>query len=308
MSRPSSPGVGAKSPAPLPPLSLTIAAVHWGTKYGPEYVYKLRDACALNAPAHRFVVLTEDASRFPDIETIQSPDPTAWGWWQKLALFKPGLVPGELILFLDLDSAVVALLDEVFETPVPVGGLVMVPSTVLGKAPSSPAMLWRPHKRLDALWDTYSKLGWRHCKSEWRGGDQRFITDIAKRVSIPILQFPLGMFHSYKEGLEGRYPRHSHAPVVMVYHGTPKPLDLPEGSKYRTIWETPTSFRQPIPSLPLLPSEPPKDILFEASPVTPSVAPKARKTPSRSRASRPSTKCASSSSPTPAKSSSEPSI
>src|SRR3990167_1185836 len=225
-----------------PREDLTVVCVHWGNKYAGVYVHKLALAVRTNLSCpHRFVVLTEDPRRFPDLDTIESPRPLDRGWWQKILLFKPGLVPGTKALFLDLDSAILGPLDAVADFPVGRGDVVMVPPVppVREKPPASPALLWRPGDGLADLWDLYASLGWEEANALWRGGVQRFITDtLGPRGRIR--QFPVGWFPSYKGcalttqtlGPEAR---------VLVFHGVPKPLDLPTDDPFRQLWENPCS-------------------------------------------------------------------
>lgn len=220
-----------------------MVCVHWGTKFHPEYVSKLREAVALNLDQpYRFMVLTEDPSKFPEFDCIPSPDPSVRWWWQKLFLFKPGLVPGKRILFLDLDSAIVAPLDPVANFALnPHSLLCMVPVATPGDPPASPAMLWEPHVGLSKLYEILKKRGWQSLHEEWRGGDQRFITDTLHPVQIQ--QFPRGWFYSVKEGAAGDFKTPISKAKVLVYHGKQhKPRDLPLGNPFRDFWECPRAY------------------------------------------------------------------
>src|SRR5690554_3045358 len=78
--------------------TLDVWSVYWGTKYSPDYVYRLREMVAKHLPLkHRFRCLT--ATPLEGIETVLPPN-DAPGWWQKLSLFCVAEGPS---LYFDLD-------------------------------------------------------------------------------------------------------------------------------------------------------------------------------------------------------------
>ena len=76
---------------------LHIVCLKAGTKYGPEYVNILYDMVSRNLPEGfdgDFTCFTDDISGLsPSIATRPLPHPGLNGWWNKIALFKPGLFP-----------------------------------------------------------------------------------------------------------------------------------------------------------------------------------------------------------------------
>ena len=85
---------------------ITIATVlRSGGDYRPEHVRALADMCGRFAPAHRFVVLTDQCYAFAEDEEIEArPLKRDWpGWWAKMELFA---LPGP-VLFFDLDTVIV---------------------------------------------------------------------------------------------------------------------------------------------------------------------------------------------------------
>jgi hypothetical protein len=93
----------------------------WGTKYGPEYVNKLRGMVLRNLTIpHRFVCFTENATGLrPDIEVKPLPEmnlpPGKERGWRKLSTFASPLadLTGPT-LFLDIDIVITGGLDEFF--------------------------------------------------------------------------------------------------------------------------------------------------------------------------------------------------
>jgi len=86
--------------------------------YTPEYVYKLQQMVARWLPwDHRFVCVTDRPELLPSIDTIRidvGPHP-ADGYWAKVRLFDPSLGLTGRVLYLDLDSIIVAPLSELVE-------------------------------------------------------------------------------------------------------------------------------------------------------------------------------------------------
>lgn len=60
---------------------------------------------------HRYLCMTDDPSTLPaGVEAIE-PEPGLMGWWNKVALFKPGKLPEGQTLFFDLDLVPIGSLD-----------------------------------------------------------------------------------------------------------------------------------------------------------------------------------------------------
>jgi hypothetical protein len=109
--------------------SVNVLCIKWGTKYGPEYVNKLRSMVARNlSRPHRFVCLTDDRAGIePDIEVHDLPgigipefdQRKAWtkghGWLKVTSFANPLYDLTGLTLFIDLDVVIVDNIDCFFE-------------------------------------------------------------------------------------------------------------------------------------------------------------------------------------------------
>lgn len=87
---------------------LNVVAVQVGNYCGrgAEYAQRLFDGFARHLPQteYKFFCLTDDPKTLPPrVEPIE-PDPGLNGWWNKLSLFKPGVLPKGRVLFSDLDA------------------------------------------------------------------------------------------------------------------------------------------------------------------------------------------------------------
>jgi hypothetical protein len=85
---------------------ITIASVlRSGGDYQPAHVRALAAMCARFAPAHRFVVLTDQCYSFAEDDEIEAiPLRANWpGWWAKMEVFR---LAGP-VLYLDLDTVLV---------------------------------------------------------------------------------------------------------------------------------------------------------------------------------------------------------
>ncbi len=101
---------------------VNIVTLKWGTRYGPEYVNRLRHAMKRHLGlAHRFVCFTDDAGGIDgDVVTypipeLDLPDDKARTPWRKIGLFSDKLPIKGPSLFLDLDLLVVGPMDRFFE-------------------------------------------------------------------------------------------------------------------------------------------------------------------------------------------------
>ena len=102
----------------------TIVTMKWGTRYGAEYVNRVREAVSRHsAHAHRFVCFTDDPAGIgPGVETHPLPDlglpPQAFrrGAWPKLGIFHDNSAKlAGPCLYLDLDVVMVGSIDCFFE-------------------------------------------------------------------------------------------------------------------------------------------------------------------------------------------------
>lgn len=101
----------------------TIVCMKWGTKYGPEYVRRLRAMVRRQlAQAHRFVCFTDDPTGLGDdievrpLPAVKFPQGPERGW-MKLGVFSPDAGLSGPTLFLDLDIVLVSPVDAFFEHP-----------------------------------------------------------------------------------------------------------------------------------------------------------------------------------------------
>ena len=102
-------------------MGLIFAVVETGDycKQGGDYVRRMRAMARRHITRpFRFVCLTDAPERHPGIDTIEVPERIR-GWWAKLALHKPDLLPkGERIVYLDLDTLILANIDDGLYDPV----------------------------------------------------------------------------------------------------------------------------------------------------------------------------------------------
>lgn len=105
-------------------MTATIICMKWGTRYGPEYVNRLRAGIAkyTRRPV-RFICFTDDPSGLrPDVEVMPLPPINvparveSYKPWPKLSVWQYPLadLSGD-ILFLDIDMVVTGPLDDFFD-------------------------------------------------------------------------------------------------------------------------------------------------------------------------------------------------
>ncbi|MDP0490489.1 MAG: glycosyl transferase [Verrucomicrobiota bacterium JB023] len=101
-----------------------VFCIKWGTRYGPDYVNRLRAMTARHLTLqHQFVCFTDDpAGLHPEIQHLPLPElgvahpENVPGKWRKTALWQKDLfgLTGTA-LFIDLDTVIVANLDDFFQ-------------------------------------------------------------------------------------------------------------------------------------------------------------------------------------------------
>lgn len=93
---------------------INVVCVKWGTKYPAQFVNILYNMIKRNLSLpHTFTCFTENTDGLDShIIARPLPDTKLYGWWQKIALFKPGFLEDNTTLYLDLDVVITNHLDE----------------------------------------------------------------------------------------------------------------------------------------------------------------------------------------------------
>ena len=96
--------------------NVNVVCVNWGDKYAPEYVTRLHAMVARNTTKNfKIYCLTDRPNAYQKpIVPIQLPTGLK-GWWNKMLLFKPGVLPEGEYLYFDLDVVIVDNIDCFFE-------------------------------------------------------------------------------------------------------------------------------------------------------------------------------------------------
>lgn len=226
---------------PVLDSQVTVLCVRFGTRYGREYVERLRNMVArhLTIP-YEFVCLTDDKQPIEGVRSIVQPNARyARGWWHKVHMFDPDLPIQGRILYFDLDVVIHANIDK----------LVDPNSTVFygihdfnrkfhanWHSLNSSALCWT-HGKERLIWDRFKTNPQEAMRMQ---GDQDWIW----RLSKDHMQFwPRDWLQSYKWEIRNRQEltvvqgrrqfrddNHEIEPpaecCVTVFHGEPKPQDV----------------------------------------------------------------------------------
>lgn len=198
---------------------LRVVCVRTGTKYGPEYVERLRDMISRNlehGTAGQFECITDQPETFPGI--VNQPAEDLGGWWSKMGLFIPHRWPeGDRIWFFDLDTLITGPLDDILKYDGPFAALDDLVSP--GSLQSS-VMTWRAGE-CDDIWQRWVSDG----MPTPAGGDQVVIGQARPQFVRLQRQFPRS-FVSYKMSCQYGIP---HGARVVCFHGEPRPHDVKSG-------------------------------------------------------------------------------
>lgn len=220
------------------PLPLRVVCVRFGSKYGRDYVEKLRNMVArhLTVP-YSFYCLTDDKHEIPGvISLIQNNGGYSKAWWHKIHMFDPSLPLHGRILYFDLDIVIYNNINKLTE----VGefdfyGICDFNRKFYPKWNSlnSSVMTWI-HGTQNEIYDEFCK---NKMAAQRMHGDQDWIWRISKNK---IKFFPYEWIQSYKWEIRGReelvdrtgkkgfretknhinlHPESA----VAVFHGDPKP-------------------------------------------------------------------------------------
>jgi hypothetical protein len=188
-----------------------VCVLKTGKEYRPEHVQWL----ARQVPG--LVCVTED-----DVHGVPTVKPTGeWpGWWSKMNIFDPALIPGDLMYF-DLDTVVrcdpaeleqigtTAMLSDFKRLDLPASGLMYI-------SQGDKAKVWEEWNR-----DPVGHMA--RCTTREKWGDQGFLAEVLKPVRWQDVM--PGAVRSYnfdvkRAGLQGC--------KVVCFHGQPRPWDSGE--------------------------------------------------------------------------------
>lgn len=205
---------------------LRVVCVRTGTKYGPEYVEKLRDMVVRNLALGvkgTFECITDQPETWPGITNL--PSDGFGGWWDKISLFKPGRwQPGDRIWYFDLDTLIVGPLDEVFKYD---GEFAATGDFLRPNALQSAVMTWRAGE-CDDIWHRWLAEG----MPRTAGGDQEFIERAHPNFRRLQREFPRA-FVSFKVSAAYGIPPGA---KVVCFHGHPRPHEVSD-SWVQQVWK-----------------------------------------------------------------------
>lgn len=202
----------------MTPLTVASVFVRGEYPYTPEYVSKLYSMARRNIDRpFRAVCLTDTPGEIPDwIEAIAIKKLPGFAPWSKLELFNPARQWKGRVLYLDLDSLIVAPLDELIDTPAPFA-ITDDPVGKLGKDSYGRAIVRRFNSSL-MVWDggtqTELYVDWTPDVAGRLSGDQDWIGERKPKAA----KWPRDLFPRLSE-LKERQPS---IPATVVLCKVPK--------------------------------------------------------------------------------------
>ncbi len=171
-------------------ITVACVLVRGHVPFTADYVTRLRSMVARHlALPHRFVCLTD--REIPGVETIPITAPKGcFAWWAKLRLFDPAVGLTGRVLYLDLDTLVVADLAPIVEYP---AAFALVPDGAPGFQPKSHRVVHRFNSSV-MVWDGDSPQLWqdwtpKNATMLW--GDQDWIGErLPDAAAMPAEWFP----------------------------------------------------------------------------------------------------------------------
>ena len=97
-----------------------VVCVNWGTKYSVDYTHRLYNMVKRNTVhPFNFYILTDQVDRYAKYKNYIPIELNTdeVGWWNKLQMYKPGVLPDGEYLYFDLDVVIVDNIDCFFDHP-----------------------------------------------------------------------------------------------------------------------------------------------------------------------------------------------
>jgi FkbM family methyltransferase len=166
---------------------------------------------------HEFIVFTDDTQHYPEpIVKRPLPHPGLTGWFNKIALFKPGVFEaGDRIVYLDLDTLICGSLDEIASYDGEHARMAPFFRNVAPPfdGPQSGVMAWRGGFG-DKIWRTYELTGY---PQNLKGGDQALLNRLVPNPDLLQALYP-GKIGSFKGECGIIQPERS----ILCFHGLPR--------------------------------------------------------------------------------------
>ena len=222
-------------------LPVNVLCVRFGTKYGQEYVEKLRNMVQRHLTLdYDFVCLTDNPKPIDGVKILYQPNAGySKGWWHKIHMFDPNLSLTGRILYFDLDVVIFKNIDKLvtYNTDCFLGIRDFNRKFHPGwKNLNSSVMSWQ-HKSESNIWNNFQKD---INKAMRLHGDQDFIW---REKNNKVKFFPDQWIQSYKWEIRNRQELHlkkgrrvfqtvknnleiNDDCCVAVFHGDPNPSDV----------------------------------------------------------------------------------
>lgn len=197
---------------------LIVACVNVGDYCGRgrEYVRKLAAGVRRHLPTpYEFVCITDDLDD-PILGVLHiAAEPRLFGWWSKMALFRPGVLPDGRILYFDLDTLIVGDIVHLANYSGPFAGLRNFYDPGFG----SGLMAWDSSCG-GSIWEGFEPMI--DSRTFTETGDQEIIASLVPDA-CRIQDYVAGIY-SYKVHCRDR-GRPDDARVIC-FHGSPKPHEV----------------------------------------------------------------------------------
>lgn len=201
-------------------MSLTVTCVYVKGEYPytPEYVCRLERMVArwCDRP-YRFVCLTDQPWLFaPPIETVPVQKLPGFAPWTKLELFNPARQWAGRVLYLDLDTLIVAPISPILDAPAAFAITADPPAVGQRKMDSYGRQIVRRFNSSVMVWDggTQTDLytNWRPAVAQRLSGDQDWIGE-QRRYAMAL---PRAWFPRISEAVRPPWPEDAKVILVKV--------------------------------------------------------------------------------------------
>jgi hypothetical protein len=206
---------------------LIVVCVRSGTKFGFEYVTKLRNMVARHmSRPYVFVCLTDMMDRCEGMVFVSIKEIGLHGWWCKFLVFEPAWRASSQIIYLDLDTVVIGDLAQladvphefaILESPVRTHGIKSYPCKF------NSSVMTIAGGRCGFMWERFDRRRSTMMLEHDRYGDQKAIEELYPDAAILNRLMPKGFFVNYRD-LTSHKPKEA---SVVNFGGPSKPHSCP---------------------------------------------------------------------------------
>jgi hypothetical protein len=197
---------------------MIVACVRTGTRYGFEYVTRLRNMVARHLKAkHTMFCLTDQSERCDGVAFVDIGVIGLEGWWGKMVLFEPMWRGMDKVIYLDLDTVIINDISPLTNVP---GEFAICERFMVHRCRYDSSVMVIGGGRASFIWTAFERRLEELLARHSRDGDKACIEELYPTAQLLQHLLPKDFFCSSHVITMGGMPKQA---SIITFGGTTKP-------------------------------------------------------------------------------------